>query len=59
MIGWFFKDLDPVSLYMDKERGLAEDFCKLWCIVKILSDAAYFLLSGIILENRQNGTSVN
>ena len=29
MIGWFSKDLDPASLYMDKERGLAEDFCKL------------------------------
>ena len=29
MIGWFSKDLDPVSLYMNKERVLAEDFCKL------------------------------
>ena len=33
MIGWFSKDLDPVSLYMNKERGLAEDFCKLWLSV--------------------------
>ena len=30
VIGWFSEDLDPMSLYMDKERGLAEDFCKLW-----------------------------
>ena len=30
VIGWLCKDLYPVSLYIDKERGLAEDFCKLW-----------------------------
>ena len=29
VIGWLCEDLYPVSLYMDKERGLAEDFCKL------------------------------
>ena len=30
VIGWFFKDLYPVSLYMYEERGEAEDFFKLW-----------------------------
>ena len=29
VIGWLSKDLYPVSLYMNKERGEAEDFCNL------------------------------
>ena len=29
VIGCLSKDLYPVILYMNKERGLAEDFCKL------------------------------
>ena len=29
VIGWLSKDLYPVSLYMNKERGEAEDFCEL------------------------------
>ena len=37
VIGWFSKDLDPVSLIMDKERGLAEDFCKLWMYIYCLN----------------------
>ena len=33
VIGLSAQDLYPVSLYMNKERGLAEDFCKLCRLV--------------------------
>ena len=32
VIGWISKGVYLVSLYMNKEGGSAEDFCKLWLL---------------------------